>query len=100
MYRGDFASAAPLLATVISTATAAGVTLEADFANVVRDDQQTLGASKEIIFSTKMSTSIPDPYGFTEFSNWFDGVDTKSRTPLDPDLTAAFDASSAAGGAY
>lgn len=92
MYRGDFVSAAPLLSTVISTATAAGVTFQANFANVVKDK------NSEVIFATPFSTSIPDVYGFTEFVGWFAGADTKSRTPLDPRLTAAFDASSAAGG--
>ena len=92
MYRGDFASAAPLLATVISTATAAGVTFQPLFANVVKDK------NSEIIYATQVATSIPDVYGFTEFVGWFRGDDTKSRTPLDPRLTAAFNASSAAGG--
>jgi starch-binding outer membrane protein, SusD/RagB family len=92
LYRGDFTAAASELGTVISSAASAGKTLEANFANVVTD------ASKEILFATKFSTSVPDLYGFTEFEAWFRGADTKSPTPLDPRLTAAFDASSTAGG--
>ena len=94
MYRGDFNAAEPLLAAVINGAAAAGISLEADFANVVAD------GNSEIVFATQRSTSIPDVYdGFaTEFTEWYGGNDTKSPTPLDPDLIAAFDASGAAGG--
>ncbi len=92
MYRGNFGAAATELGAVVNGATAAGKTLETNFANVVTD------ASKEILFATKFSTSVSDEYGFTEFEAWFRGADTKSPTPLDPRLTAAFDASSAAGG--
>lgn len=92
IYRSDFGSAQPLLATVLNEAAAAEISLEPDFADVV-----TAGSS-EIIFATQFSTSIPDVYGFTEFPGWFSGSDTKSLTPLDPDLTAAFDESAAAGG--
>jgi starch-binding outer membrane protein, SusD/RagB family len=93
MHRGNFPNAVTQLGAVVSGAAAAGVSLESDFANVVND------GSSEIIFSTQMSTSIPDEYDpATEFVGWFVGNDTKSRTPLDPRLTAAFDASSAMGG--
>ncbi len=87
MYRGDYSAAATELAAVISAASGAGVSLETDFANVVIDE------SSEILFATVRSTSIPDVYTpATEFPGWFSGGDTKSLTPLDPDLTAAFDA--------
>ena len=66
--------------------------LEADFANVVAD------GNSEILFATLVSTSVPDVYGFTEFVGWFNGADTKSPTPLDPSLIAAFNASGATGG--
>ncbi|MGC1514274.1 MAG: RagB/SusD family nutrient uptake outer membrane protein [Maribacter sp.] len=92
MYRGNFGSAAPLFASVLDNAAAAGLSLESDFANVVNDE------SSEILFATQMSTSVPDEYGFTEFPGWFAGADTKSPTPLDPDLVAAFDDAYAAGG--
>lgn len=95
MHRGDFGLAATTLGTVVSGATAAGITLEPNFADVVTD------ISSEIIFATKMSGSISVADGSTSsstFSGWFSGGDTKSSTPLDPRLTDAFDASGAAGG--
>ncbi|MEN3324798.1 RagB/SusD family nutrient uptake outer membrane protein [Mariniflexile soesokkakense] len=92
MHRGNYAAAATELSAVVSGAAGAGVIFEPSFANVVTD------ASREILFATKFSTSVSDVYGFTEFEAWFRGADTKSPTPLDPRLTAAFDASSAAGG--
>ena len=95
MYRSDFANAATQLGTVISDAANEGITLEPDFADVVTD------VSSEIIFATQLSSSIPNADGTSSsstFVGWFAGNDTKSLTPLDPRLTAAFDASSAAGG--
>ena len=93
VHMGNFSSAEVPLANVVSGAGGAGVSLESDFANVVAD------GNTEIIFATQRSTSIPDVYDpATEFPGWFSGGDTKSLTPLDPDLTAAFDASAAAGG--
>ncbi|MFD0990793.1 RagB/SusD family nutrient uptake outer membrane protein [Mariniflexile jejuense] len=86
MHRGNYPLAVTELGAVVSGAATAGVTLETSFANVVKD------ASKEILFATKFSSSISDVYGFTEFEAWFRGADTKSPTPLDPRLTAAFDA--------
>ena len=86
MYRGDFGAAATELAAVINGVAAAGVSLETDFVNVVLD------GNSEILFATVLSTSIDDEYGFTGFPGWFSGGDTKSLTPLDADLTAAFDA--------
>jgi len=94
MYIGDYQNAEVELATVINNAATAGVVLEADFANVVTD------ASSEVLFATQFSTSFVDAYTAlaTEFPAWFSGQDSKSDFPLDPDLAAAFDASSAAGG--
>jgi len=87
MYRGDFGPAATELANVISDATAAGITLETDFANVVTD------GNSEVIYATQVSSTVPDVYtAGTEFPGWFSGGDTKSLTPLDADLIAAFDA--------
>ncbi len=86
MHRGNFGAAATELAAVVNGATAAGVSLETDFANVVLD------GNSEVLFATILSTSIEDEYGFTGFPGWFSGGDTKSLTPLDADLTAAFDA--------
>ncbi len=94
MHIGDFQNAEDVLATVINNAASAGVVLEADFANVVTDE------SSETLFATQFSTSYSDAYTAlaTEFPGWFAGQDPKSDFPLDPDLTAAFDASSTAGG--
>lgn len=92
MHRGNFSAAATELAAVVNSAAGAGVSLEADFANVVLD------GNSEILFATILSTSIDDAYGFTLYPGWVSGGDTKSLTPLDPDLTAAFDASAAGGG--
>lgn len=95
MHRDNFVSAVTELGTVLSNASAAGITLESDFANVVKDN------SSEILFATKISTAVPNAGGSTSastFVGWFAGNDTKSLTPLDPRLTAAFDASSASGG--
>jgi starch-binding outer membrane protein, SusD/RagB family len=88
--RGNFASAAPLLAEVISTATAAKISLRPTFAAVFGE---TNDLNSEIIYATRISTSINNLYGFSKFSEWFKGTDTKSPNPLDPALTAAFDAS-------
>ncbi|MBJ7880612.1 RagB/SusD family nutrient uptake outer membrane protein [Gelidibacter salicanalis] len=95
MHRGDYTSGVTEFAAVVNGAAAAGITLEADFANVVTD------VSSEIIFATQIAASIPNADGSTSastFVGWFGGADTKTLTPLDPRLTAAFDASSAAGG--
>ncbi len=86
VYRGDYNNASSLLSTVINNAPGAGISLEAEFADVVTAN------SSEIIFATQLSTSINDEYGFTGFPGWFSGGDTKSLTPLDPDLVTAFDA--------
>lgn len=87
MYLGDYGNAATELAAVINGAAAAGISLETDFANVVAD------GNSEVIYATQVSSTVPDVYtAGTEFPGWFSGGDTKSLTPLDPDLVAAFDA--------
>lgn len=88
--RGNFASAAPLLTEVINTATAAKISLRPTFAAVFGE---TNDLNSEIIYATRISTSINNLYGFSKFSEWFKGTDTKSPNPLDPALTAAFEAS-------
>lgn len=93
LHRGNFSEAATTLGTVVNSAAGAGISLESDFANVVVD------GSSEVIFATQLSTSVPNAYGSaTTFVGWVSGADTKSLTPLDPSLIAAFDASSASGG--
>jgi hypothetical protein len=82
-----YADAKTQLDAVISTAAAAGRTLRPTFAEVFGEANE---LNSEILFATRISTSIPSGYGFTLFGPWFNGTDTKSPTPLDPDLTAAF----------
>ena len=87
---GNFSAAEAHLAAVVSGAAAAGIELQADFANVFGEAND---LNSEIIFATQMSGSIGDEYGFSEFWSWSAGLDTKSLTPLDADLITAFDAS-------
>ena len=87
---GDFATAESHLATVVNGANAAGISLQGSFADIFGVDND---LNAEIIFATQVSSSITDEYGFSEFWSWSGGLDTKSLTPLDPDLVAAFDAS-------
>lgn len=90
MQRGNFTSAAPLLAEVVNTATAAKISLRPKFSDVFGELND---LNSEILYATRISTSINNLYGFSKFSEWFKGIDTKSPNPLDPKLTAAFDAS-------
>lgn len=89
MQLGDFSNAETQLAAVIDGANAAGIALQANFADIFGEEND---LNPEIIFATQLSTSIDDGYGFTGFPGWFSGGDTKSLEPLDPDLIAAFDA--------
>lgn len=86
VYRGDFASAEPLLAAVVNSG---GFSLEENYVDIFSIDNE---LNAEIIFASQKSASITDEYGFSEFWEWFGGLDTKSLEPLDPDLVAAFDA--------
>lgn len=86
---GDFVSAEPYLSTVINGAEAAGISLQSNFSDIFGEEND---LNSEIIFSTQFSSSVSDEYGFTEFASWFSGGDSKSFTPLDSDLAAAFDA--------
>lgn len=92
MTRGDFSSAEPLLAAVVNGAAAAGISLQANFADIFVTD-----LNSEVIFATQISSSITDEYGFSDFWSWYGGLDTKSLMPLDPSLIAAFDASETGG---
>jgi len=89
MQIGNFSIAESHLATVVNTAAAAGVRLEPNFADIFGDAND---LNPEILFATQVSSSIPDEYGFTEFTGWYIGNDSKSFEPLDLDLVAAFDA--------
>ncbi|WP_412560221.1 RagB/SusD family nutrient uptake outer membrane protein [Winogradskyella sp. MIT101101] len=94
VHMGNFANAETHLGAVVNGAAGAGVSLLSDFSQI-------FGASNdlndEIIFSKLISGSVPDEYGFSEFWEWFFGLDTKALDPLDPSLIAAFDASEAGG---
>jgi len=88
MQMADYTNAETELENVVTEAGSAGVMLQENFADVFNSD-----LNSEIIFATQLSTSIEDEYDGTDFSGWFSGGDTKSLTPLDDDLIAAFDAS-------
>jgi len=85
---GDFASAQTQLAAVVNDASGAGISLMGNFADIFTTD-----LNSEVIFATRISSSVPDEYDFSEFVSWYRGLDTKSLQPLDTDLIAAFDAS-------
>jgi len=95
MHMGDFSNAATQLAAVVNGAAGAGISLQANFADIFGEAND---LNSEIIFATQLSTSIEDEYGFTGFPGWYSGGDTKSLQPLDSDLIAAFDAIEAADG--
>ncbi len=86
---GDFNSAESNLAAVINGAADAKISLQANFADIFGFSND---LNSEIIYATQISSSITDEYGFSEFWSWSAGLDTKSLTPLDSDLVAAFDA--------
>jgi len=90
MQQGEFGSAAGPLGDAISAAAGAGVSLQTNYADIFGADND---LNSEIIFATQLSGSIVDEYSDSEFFAWYSGQDTKSLTPLDPSLTAAFDAS-------
>lgn len=90
MQIGDYANAETELADVVNGAAAAGISLQSDFATIFGQEND---LNSEIIFATQISGSIVDEYQESEFWSWYGGLDTKSLTPLDPDLVAAFDAS-------
>ncbi|WP_297692891.1 RagB/SusD family nutrient uptake outer membrane protein [uncultured Eudoraea sp.] len=95
MHRGNFGSAESHLAAVVNGAAAAGISLQANYADIFGEIND---LNSEIIFATQVSSSIVDEYPDSEFWSWYGGLDTKSLMPLDPDLIAAFDASDASGG--
>ncbi|KOY51415.1 RagB/SusD family nutrient uptake outer membrane protein [Polaribacter dokdonensis] len=92
---GNYASAASSLGAVVNGASAAGISLEANFSDVFGFANE---GNSEIIYATQVSSSIVDEYGFgSDFWNWFVGDDSKADFPVDSDLVAAFDASDATG---
>lgn len=89
MYLGNFSGAETQLAAVVNGAASAGINLQANLADVFGEEND---LNSEILFATQLSTSIEDEYGFTLFSGWYRGEDTKSLTPLNADLITAFEA--------
>lgn len=92
MQMGNYSAAAPELAAVVNGAASAGIALQENFADVFGFEND---LNPEIIYSTQLTVSIVDEYGFSEFWSWSGGLDTKSLAPLDQDLINAFDASDA-----
>ncbi|MDO6818853.1 RagB/SusD family nutrient uptake outer membrane protein [Zobellia sp. 1_MG-2023] len=94
---GDYSSAEPHLAAVVNGAAAAGISLKDNFNEVFGAANEV--ENSEIIFSSRIESSITDEYSFaSRFWNWFVGDDSKADFPVDPDLVAAFDESGANGG--
>ncbi len=89
IHLGNFSAAEPFLAAVINGADAAGVSLQDNFADIFGEAND---LNSEIIYATRVSSSVSDEYGFSEFWSWYGGLDTKSLMPLDASLVAAFDA--------
>ena len=75
VFRGDFGSAETQLATVVNGASAAGIALQANFADIFNGIND---LNPEIIFATQISSSVVDEYGFSEFWSWSGGLDTKA----------------------
>jgi hypothetical protein len=94
---GDYSNAETQLAAVVNGAAAAGISLKSNFNEIFGAANES--GNSEIIYATRISSSIVDEYSFgSDFWNWFVGDDSKSDLPVDPDLVAAFDASDANGG--
>jgi hypothetical protein len=96
MHMGNFAMAETHLGAVVNGAAAAGISLKSSYAAIFGVANET--GNTEMIFVTKIQSSVVDEYGFSEFWQWYFGLDTKSLAPLDADLDAAFDAIDAADG--
>lgn len=95
MHMGNTSAAESQLAAVVNGASAAGISLKSNFADVFGAENES--NNSEIIYSTQILSSIVDEYSFaSRFWNWFVGDDSKADYPVDPDLVAAFDASGAA----
>ncbi|MDA7820220.1 RagB/SusD family nutrient uptake outer membrane protein [Flavobacteriaceae bacterium] len=94
---GDYSNAETQLAAVVNGAAGVGISLKSNFNEIFGAANES--GNSEIIYATRISSSIVDEYSFgSDFWNWFVGDDSKSDLPVDPDLVAAFDASDANGG--
>jgi hypothetical protein len=88
MHRSDFGNAQPHLQAVVDGASGAGINLQSDFAAIFGSSND---LNSEIIFATQISSSVTDEYDFSEFWEWYGGLETKALKPLDQDLVNAFD---------
>lgn len=88
MQMGNFSLAETELAAVVNGASAAGFSLRPTYASVFGN---TNDLNSEILFATQISSSIIDEYRFNEFWTWYLGQDTKSPSPVDSRLVAAYD---------
>ena len=87
---GNFTAAEPQLAAVVSGAAGAGFSLRPTYVGVFGS---TNDLNSEILFATQISSSITDEYTYsTDWWSWYLGQDTKSPSPVDPRLVAAYSA--------
>jgi len=89
MQMGNPGSAEPFLANAVNGAAGANLEIEGDFSNIFGENTD---LNSEVIFATQRSISVTDEYGFTGFTGWYIGNDSKSFEPLDSSLVDAFDA--------
>ena len=90
MQMGNFTAAEPQLAAVVSGAAGAGFSLRPTYVGVFGS---TNDLNSEILFATQISSSITDEYTYsTDWWSWYLGQDTKSPSPVDPRLVAAYSA--------
>ena len=87
VYMGDYVSAEPYLRDVVNAAAGAGISLQANFADIFGND-----LNSEILYSTQISGAITAGSG-TVFAFWFGGNDSKGDDfPITNSLVNAFDA--------
>lgn len=84
VHMGNFNNAEPLLE---AAANGSGLSLQENYEDVFSITNE---LNSEIIFATRVSSSISDEYGFSEFWEWYGGLDTKSLEPLTQDVIDAY----------
>lgn len=88
---GRYSDAVTQLSAVVGGASAAGISLEANYGDIFGAANES--GNSEIIFALKKSSAVADEYSFaSDFTAWYGGNDSKSDFPIDADLVAAFDA--------
>lgn len=90
--QADYSNAATQLSAVISGASSAGISLQANFADVFGSD-----LNSEIIFATQLSGALSvSDYSGDGFDIWYAGGNTKAdEVPISQDLINSFDDSDA-----